>query len=305
MRVGPESAKLFDAIRRNESVIGQHMEFMRLRRLKGSTIYCRYRGLMRLAISLPVPLLEADAAMLTAWRAGLTVGDEATGSYVSCVRQFYAWAVFENRITVNPAAGLPIPKIGRRLPRPIGEDDLYSALETAPRRIRPWLVLAGWAGLRAKEIAYLRRDCVLDSAANPALLVAADATKGRDERIVPMSAFVLGELRGYGLPAAGWLFERRDGQRGPNKPWMVSQLANEHLHACGIAATLHQLRHRFGTETYRSSRDLRAVQELMGHARPSTTAGYAAYANESAVDAVNALPLPPGTAGHLRSIDGG
>jgi integrase/recombinase XerC len=144
------------------------------------------------------------------------------------------------------------------------------------------------------EIALLRRECVLDAAAQPVLLIAAAATKGPHERMVPMSAFVLGELLGSGLPAAGWMFTRQDRRRGPNTPHRVGQLANAYLRDCGIAATLHQLRHRFGTQTYQSTRDLRAVQELMGHAKPETTAGYAAYANATAVEAVEAVPVPPG-----------
>src|SRR5260370_914737 len=83
-----------------------------------------------------------------------------------------------------------------------GGGDLFDALDGAPPRIRRWLVLAGWAGLRAVEIALLRRECVLDAAVQPVLLIAADATKGPNERLVPMSAFVLGELCDYGLPAS-------------------------------------------------------------------------------------------------------
>lgn len=274
--------------------IARHLEWMRLRGLAADSIYQRGRGLARLIAALPVPLLEADAAMLAAWRAALTVTPAVICTYVGNVRQFYGWAADEGLISVNPAARLITPRLGRRLPRPIGEAELRAALGCAAPRVRPWLVLAAWAGLRAKEIAYLRRENVLDTAEEPVILIAEDATKGRSERIVPMSPFVLGELRAYGLPGAGWVFRRCDGQYGPNRPWMISHLANEHLHDCGIPLTLHTLRHRFGTQTYESSgRDLRTVQELMGHARPSTTAIYVAFSNPNARRAVNALPVPP------------
>ena len=273
-------------------------------RSKAETVYQRARGLVRLAAALPVPLLEADAAMLAAWRSRLSIGDQAVGDYVSHARQFYAWALAEDLVDDDPTARLPTPRHGRSLPRPIGDAALFAAVDVASARIRPWLILAAWAGLRAKEIALLRRECVLETLADPALLIAADATKGRDERIVPMSAFVLAELRAAGLPMSGWVFRRQDGPYGPNRPTRVSQMANRHLHECGLTETLHQLRHRFATETYRASRDLRAVQELMGHKRPETTAGYAAYASASAIDAVNALAIPaaPGTA-RLRAVD--
>lgn len=75
-------------------------------------------------------------------------------------------------------------------------------------------------------------------------------------------------------------------------PSRVSQLSNAHLHGCGIRETLHQLRHRFGTLTYQATRDLRLVQELMGHADPASTAGYAAHCPSAGVAAVEALPVP-------------
>jgi integrase len=272
-------------------VITRHLEHMRQRGLAGTTIYQRRRALSRLAQYLGGAVCEATAGELLEWRAQLTMGDDAIVAYVSHVREFFAWAAAAGLVDANPAEGLPVPRLGRRLPRPIGETDLMYAVQTAPPRIRPWLVLAGWAGLRAKEIARLRRTAVLEHASPPGLLIETDATKGRTERFVPMSAFVLAELVPV-LPASGWVFPRRDGLPGPNQPHTVSHLANEHLHSLGITETLHQLRHRFGSGTYAVKRDLRVVQELLGHKYVTSTAGYAAFDNADAVAAVEALPAP-------------
>ncbi|MDR3033901.1 MAG: tyrosine-type recombinase/integrase [Kitasatospora sp.] len=270
-----------------------HLDWLALRGHTPASVYARERALTRLLAALPCDTLTgATPDMLTAWRAGLQVTDSTVVHYAKHARNFYAWALTEGLVEVNPAAGLPLPRLGRRLPRPAAEADLMTALAAAPPRIRPWLVLAGWAGLRAREIALLRRENVLDTATPPVLLIAADATKGHHERAVPMHPLVLAELHAAGLPRAGWVFPRHDGQPGPNAPHMISHLANDHLHACGSPATLHQLRHRFGTQTYQASRDLRAVQELLGHASPSTTAGYAAYDQPGAIAAVAALPAP-------------
>ncbi len=280
--------------------VAEHLDWMRQRGLAASTICKRRRELARLAAALPVPLTEATSPMLAAWRAGLTVGDDAVCNYAGAAREFYRWAAGRGLIDYDPAAGLPVPRRGRHLPRPVAEDDLFSALALAPGRIRPWLVLAAWCGLRACEIAWLRRRHVLDTARPPVLLIASDATKGTAERVVPLCGFALGELRAAGLPASGWVYRRRDGRGGPNQPHTISHLANDYLHSLGIGATLHQLRHRFGTETYRHRRDLRMVQELLGHADPATTAGYAAYFQDDAAAAVEALPVP----GRLRAVTG-
>ena len=271
----------------------RHLDVMRLLGRSPRTIACRRSALARLDRQLPVPLLEASAEDLAAWHAALTLTPGTVAGYVSHAVQFFAWAAAEGLRPDNPAEDLPVPKLGRRLPRPIGEADLAAAVTGAPRRIRPWLVLAGWAGLRAKEIAFLRRENVLEAARQPALLIAHDATKGIRERIVPLCDYALGELLAAGLPRTGWVFVRQDGIYGPNQPWTVSRLASRYLHESGIPATLHQLRHRFGTQTYQASHDLRAVQELMGHAEVRSTAGYVAYFNASAIAAVRALPVPP------------
>jgi integrase len=271
--------------------IEDHLEHLRLLGHSNTTIYGRATFLRMLGRALPVALLSATGAHLAAWRAGLAVSDEVIVHYVSAAASFYGWAVREGLRPDNPAAGLPVPRTGRRLPRPVGELDLMRALALASPRVRPWLVLAGWAGLRAKEIAFLRREAVLDTAAPPVLIVAAGATKGRDERRVPMSAFVLAELVPV-LPASGWVFTRRDGRKGPNSAGLISHLANTHLHDCGVPASLHQLRHFFASEAYKAGRDIRAVQAMMGHARLETTANYAEFDQSSAVAAVEAIPAP-------------
>jgi integrase/recombinase XerC len=271
-------------------LVEQHLDHLRLLGRAESTIYARRRALARTAAGLQVPLTEATAADLMAWRRGLRVAPETIAQYVSHVQEFFAFLLSAGRVAINPAAGIPVPEIGRRLPRPISEPDLMRAMADPPPRIRPWLVLAGWTGLRAKEIALLRREHVLDGVRPPVLLVAAGATKGRRERIVPISAFVIRELPI--TSRSGYLFRRGDGGGGPNTPQIVSQLAAAYLHDLGLADTLHHLRHRFGTMLYRQTRDLRLVQELLGHANPATTAGYAAYDQVSAVAAVAALPVP-------------
>ena len=282
----------------SDIVVTTHLNFLELRGYTPDTVYCRRRALARLAAALGKPLLDATEQDLAAWRRGLSVGPDTIVHYVSHAREFYRWAIRVGLIEHSPAENLPVPRLGRRLPRPIGESQLLAAVTAAPERIRPWLVLAGWAGLRAKEIAYLRRENVQETRIPALLLIVHDATKGHRERTVPLGSYVLAELQAYGLPRTGYVFRRHDGGPGPNRPWTVSHLSNAYLHEQGIPATLHQLRHRFGTITYQARRDLRMVQELLGHSSPATTAGYAAYDNADAADVVEQLPTPR----HLRAV---
>lgn len=273
------------------AAVDAHIEQMRMRGLAPMHVLKRKRVLCHLQATLDTPLLDATPAGLERWRAGLTVAPATVAHYVSAVRCFYAFCVERRFIRSSPAASLPAPRVRKGLPRPIGEDALMRALATAPPRIRPWLVLAAWAGLRSQEVARLRgEDVVLKPA--PLLIVSAFAAKGGRERVVPLSPFVVAELIAAGLPARGWVFTRMDGRRGANQPWVISQLSNEHLHDCGLTDTLHSLRHRFGSATYQASRDLRAVQDMMGHADPATTAIYTAFAESAATAAVAALPVP-------------
>jgi len=113
-------------------------------------------------------------------------------------------------LQADPSAALSVPRSPRRLPRPMPEGDLHTAIVNAPPRIRPWLMLAALGGLRCCEIARLRREDVLNSHTPPALLVHG---KGDKERVVPLPAQLLHELTP--LPRAGWLFARLDGRSGP------------------------------------------------------------------------------------------
>lgn len=274
-------------------VVAAHLKHLKMLGQTSDTIYCRRRALARMTAALGKPLLEASSADLLTWRASLTVGPATVVAYVSHAREFYRWAV-ENAglLEKSPAMRLPVPRLPHREPRPISEGRLYTAVTGARQRIRPWLVLAGWAGLRAREIAYLRRECVLDGQQKPELLIDARAAKGGTERLVPMSSYVLGELHLAGLPARGWVFRRRDGKPGPNEPWTISHLCNNWLHSLGYSDTLHTLRARFATVTNDLDPDLRMVQELLGHALLSTTARYVKVNKAKSAHVVEQLPVP-------------
>jgi integrase/recombinase XerC len=266
--------------------IAMHLRYLGVRQLSPGTIYQRRRHLIRLHAFLAKDLLDLDVEDIAAWHEQLNIGPQATVTAIAHVTEFFRWAIRHDILTADPTRFIIRPRIPRGLPRPISEEDLQLAIDTAPARIRAWLVLAGWGGLRACEVANLHRSDILDSA-TPAVIIVKG--KGNRERVVPLGPAMLMELQAYGLTSRGYVFARRDGNAGPNKPYMISHLANAHLHALGITATFHQLRHRYGTQIHGISKDLRVTQELLGHSSPATTAGYAAYSRSSAIAAATKL----------------
>lgn len=270
--------------------VDAHLVHLRLRNLAVLSVTQRRYALLRLASFLdcsPAELLAATGDDLHRWQVSQQhLSPRYRSSQTTHIRQFYRWAVDQELVRVDPGRALLTVNRPRAVPHPIGEADLRMAIACAPDRIRPWLVLAGYSGLRAAEIAGMSRENVRDTA-DPAALVVNG--KGNRQRIVPLSDLVLMELRASGMPSRGFLFSRRDGAAGQNTPGMVSQLCNRYLHGLGITESLHSLRHRFGTQMYAVSTDLRMTQEVMGHGSPSTTSGYVQWSAAAAVAAVRSI----------------
>lgn len=268
-------------------VLAAHLAELRLRDLASTHIRCRQRTVERLTDHLGRDALSATADDIRDYLAAIPRGTPrsryAEHSNLAC---YFRWAVLHGHLDSDPTAKIPRPRLSRLLPRPISEADLHVAIDNADGRIRLWLVLAAYEGLRACEIAALDRADVLDHAQVPVLIAHG---KGRKDRVVPLGQRALDELALYGMPSRGPLFPRLDGRPGPTSPHRVSIVANNYLHGLGISDTLHALRHRFATRTYQSTTDILVVAELLGHADPKSTAGYAAFSNPRAVAAVAAL----------------
>lgn len=234
-----------------------------------------------------VSLLEATPQQLQAWRSALRLSRRTVILYVTVIKGFYEWAHRRKLRADDPAWDLPMPRARKSIPRPIDTGTLIVAIEGAPPMIRLWLILAAFCGLRAVEIAGLRREDVR-SGDKPYLLIEG---KGNKERIVPIAPQVWNELLLYGMPARGEIFRRKDGL--PFTASHLDKLANDYLHDMGIQETLHQLRHWFGTRGQEEIGDLAVVGEVMGHASQNTTKGYAAASQPKARAMVEAIQLDP------------
>lgn len=272
-----------------DTLLDTYGRWMRLRGLSANTTGQRLACLERMLRALRVSdVADVTEAHLSAWQEGWRLSPQTHCTYVSHVQAFYTWAVETGALPSDPSTALVRPKLPRRLPRPIPEDRLLAALHAANGRTRAYLFLAAFAGLRACEIARLRREDVHDDGDYKVLVVTG---KGAKERVVPLSTDLLRELRLLGMPDRGFIFGRFGDQARHVTPGTVSATCNHFLHELGFRETLHQLRHRFASRAYQISLDIRMTQELLGHSSPATTAGYAAYAPDAAAGVVSRLAV--------------
>lgn len=269
-----------------------------IRGLADTTLRVRMDVLSRLHAYIDTPLRNAAPGQLLRFEQAAIAGrsPETRRAYVCHIRAFYRWALQTGLVTDDPSTMLTLPKIPKHLPRPIAEDDLVVAIAAARPKMRAMLVLAAFAGLRCVEISALDWSDLRREPDGSAFLHVHG--KGGKERTVEIGEVVMQALRGYGIKRRGPVFLGADGQRMTARS--ASHIGNRYLARNGIEATMHQLRHRYGTVAYQVSRDLRMVQNQMGHASPNTTAGYTRVSQEAAaamVAAMDALTLNV----HLRT----
>lgn len=131
------------------------------------------------------------------------------------------------------------------------------------------ILLAARGGLRRGEIAQLRREDLFQDLVGWSIRVTGKGGKRRD---VPLHDEVSALIRACD---EGWLFP---GPQGHLTPHHLGKLITR---ALGGEHTTHTLRHRYATTTYAASKDLLAVQTLLGHSKPETTRGYVQLDAES------------------------
>jgi integrase len=292
-----------------DGAIAAHIGYLRLKGRMDNTITARLQAVARCQSIIGSPVIAATEADLMTWRAGMTdLADITVIQAMSHIRCYLNWAVKNGYRPDNPAADIPVPPMPDYEPRPISYEDLLTAVEGAPPRIRLWLVLASLAGMRCIEIALLRRSCVRHHDTPPRVIIRKDATKGkRKGRIIFLHPDAVRELDDYGMPVGAWMFPALIRRDGPVTAHTVSNLGNAYLHdRCGISDTMHSLRHFYGTELLDATGNLRLVQDQMGHADPETTALYTLVKDSKAAAAVTLLPGLPSArrrrAGKIRAI---
>jgi integrase len=240
------------------------ISWMRTAGHPSTTIYLRTYHVTRAARELAVNLEHATADDLAAWLGAQEWRPSTRRSYRASLVLFFRFLQRSGVRPDNPAELLPSVRVPRGLPRPAPDKIVLAALEAADPRARLAMLLAGECGLRRGEIARLHSRDVEQDLLGISLRVTG---KGGHTRLVPIPAgsaleFLLRRLD------PGWAFP---GEYGHLTPEHMGRIVSR---ALPDGWTCHTLRHRFGTTVYRNTHDLRATQELLGHARPETTAIY-------------------------------
>lgn len=278
---------IIDTHTKNAKAITKHIDWLRRTGARPTTVTQRRDNIRRLAAKLNVPLLDATYDDLDTWQSRLRVSISSIHTYTCHVRAFYRWAFEIGLLDTNPSDSLPIPKVAERRPRPMPEKDTRTALKAAVGHMRVWLALAGWCGLRAGEIARIRReDLATDPEGGDGAMLHVDG-KGGKHRAVPVPPRVYTMLKEY-LTVTGPIF-RRATTGLPVTPNEVTKRCSKFLRGLGLTHTLHTLRHRFATKLAQSTRDLRLVQELLGHGSLATTQGYLDWTMRRGAKAVKTL----------------
>ena len=277
--------------------IQRHLTHLRVeRRLAPRTLALYADALQRLqtfAAGQRTPLREVQIHHVRRWAAALHgkgLAPRSIALMLSAWRGLYRWLGNDGLVALNPAEGVRAPKAAQPLPKALSVDHAMALADArTPDGADPAMVardqciveLLYGCGLRVGELVGLDLR-----AGNGGWIDAGDATahvlgKGSKRRSVPVGASALKALR-------AWLERRRDLARA-DEPALLVGTRGARITAGQVRARLkqralqsgvpthvhpHMLRHSFATHVLQSSGDLRAVQELLGHASITTTQVY-------------------------------
>lgn len=181
-------------------------------------------------------------------------------------KSFYLWAIAEGLATENLGDRLPTVRVAPAHARPAPDRIYHEALMSAQPRDKLMLRLAAEVGMRRAEVAQGHSKDLFEDLVGYSLLVHG---KGGRRRTVPLPNS-LGRALAHLEP--GFFFPGRDD--GHLSPRYVGKIATELL---PDGWTMHTLRHRFATRAYALQSDILLVQEMLGHASPTTTRRYVQY----------------------------
>ncbi|MBK0400685.1 tyrosine recombinase XerC [Limibaculum sp. M0105] len=210
------------------------------------------------------------------------VGARTLGRKLAAVRSFYRWLEAAEGVDCPALLTLRTPKGARPLPRPVAAKDARALIEVVSAHAEPWiaardqaaLTLIWGSGLRISEALGLRQK---DAPLGEVIRVTGKGGKEREVPVLPVARKAVEHYRALCPHAPGRDDALFLGARGgPLNPRLLQGAMATARMALGLpaSATPHALRHAFATQLLAAGGDLRAVQELLGHASLSTTQVY-------------------------------
>jgi len=203
---------------------------------------------------------------------------------LTSIRSFHKFLVTEGYSDSNPAGALESPKLWRKLPTVLNVKEIEKLLdkptEDDPLSLRDKAILEFLyaTGVRISELIKIKRKDVLSE-----VELVRVTGKGQKERIIPVGKIALGSVKRYLQEARpklakqnseDFLFLNRRG--GPFSRMGLWKILRKYVTQAGIKKKVspHTIRHSFATHLLKAGADLRAVQEMLGHADISTTQIY-------------------------------
>ncbi|WP_127475071.1 tyrosine recombinase XerC [Sulfurivermis fontis] len=262
---------------RHERRLSPHTLDNYLRDLRHLSEFCDRQGIADWG-ALQAPQIRAYVA----WRHRSGIGGSSLQRELSAIRSFFNYLLREGITGHNPALDIPAPKSPRTLPQTLDVDQTARLLEIPGDdddavRDRAIMELMYSSGLRLAELVGL--DCNDVDMSDATVRVTG---KGAKTRVLPVGRKALAALQDWlqrrhlqkGAAGTTALFLGRGGKRIAART--VQERLRRHALAQGLAVPVHphMLRHSFASHVLESSGDLRAVQELLGHANIATTQIY-------------------------------
>jgi len=233
----------------------------------------------------PQTLGEVTLAELRSWMAAERargLSSRSLARALSAVRAFHKWLDETEGVDCAALHVVRSPKLSARLPRPVPVEGAHALVATVSADAEPWiaardqaaLTLIWGSGLRISEALGLKQR---DAPLREVIRVTGKGGKERDVPVLPAASQAIEHYRAlcpYAPGANDALF--LGGRGGALNPRLLQKAMEQARMALGLPATAtpHALRHSFATQLLAAGGDLRAIQELLGHASLSTTQVY-------------------------------
>ena len=275
----------------SDTLINDYLdELTHQRRQSQHTVYGYRRDLLVLSdfaaeLMPPVPINSLQTTHLRRFISQLHargLNGRSLARMLSAWRGFYRWLGQKGKATINPADGIRAPKARQALPKVLSPDEVNRLLDSPQDtlldiRDQAIFELFYSSGLRLAELAQLDIDCLCDLDEGEIRVLG----KRNKLRIVPVGEHACKSIGAWikrrgemALPGEKALFVGRRGSR--IHPRVIEDRLKKKAMQQGLPVNVHphMLRHSFASHVLQSSGDLRAVQEMLGHASIASTQVY-------------------------------